>query len=57
MAGGRAETRTTKAISKSGGSENALGGVGWGWWRRKEGGLCREQAPPGALTSDYRGQF
>lgn len=57
MAGGRAEKRTTKAISKSGGSENALRGVGWGWWRRKGGGHCREQAPLGALTSDYRGEF
>lgn len=57
MAGGRAETRTTKAISKSGGSENALRAVEWGWWRRKGGGHCREQAPPGALTSDCREEF
>lgn len=57
MAGGRAETRTTKAISKSGGSENALRAVEWGWWRRKGGGRGREQAPPGALTSDCREEF
>lgn len=58
MAGGRAETRTTKAISKSGGSENALRGVGWGWWRRREVDIAESKSLQGhsPLTAGRRCQ-